>query len=203
MRYPKLRELREALRALIHGPYTSDFPRKPHKPFERFRGRPKFHADDCIGCTACVQVCPARALEFSDTAAGGVAMRRLTVRWDICICCGQCQANCPTAKGIMLTNEFDYATTEKREDLFQSIEKELMLCDCCGEAVVPLDQYLWVAEKIGPLVFSNASLIIAYLAGLALTLRDAAGAPLEPQKMRADRLKVLCPVCRRQAVLKS
>lgn len=37
MRYPKLRELKEALKALIKGPYTSKFPFKPHVPFERFR----------------------------------------------------------------------------------------------------------------------------------------------------------------------
>ena len=42
MRYPKLREIKEALKALVKGPYTSPFPFQEHKPFERFRGRPKF-----------------------------------------------------------------------------------------------------------------------------------------------------------------
>jgi hydrogenase-4 component H len=203
MRYPKLRELREAIRALIKGPYTSDYPRAPHKAYERFRGRPKYYTDDCIGCTACVQVCPAGALEFNDAVINGRAKRTLTVHWDICICCGQCQADCPTAKGTVLSNEYEYATTAKREDLVQSIEKELMLCDCCGEIVVPLDQYLWVAEKIGPLVFSNASLITAYLAHIALTLNATSEPAKDSEKARPDRLKVLCPACRRQAVLKS
>jgi formate hydrogenlyase subunit 6/NADH:ubiquinone oxidoreductase subunit I len=203
MRYPKLRELKEAIRALIRGPYTSDYPSKPHKPYERFRGRPKFSVDDCTGCTACVQVCPAGALSFKDETVGGKAVRTLTIRWDICICCGLCQANCLTDKGIVLSNEFDYATTGKREDLFQSIEKELVTCDCCGDLVLPFDQYLWVAQKLGPLCFANTSLIIAYLAHLSLAMR---GEPVKSQDldvMRSDRMKILCPRCRRQAVLKS
>lgn len=138
MRYPKLRELKEAVRALIRGPYTSRFPREPHTPFERFRGRPKYDEKQCIGCTACVQVCPARALEFKDSLENGKARRKLNIRWDICICCGQCQANCPTEKGIVLSQEFDYATVGKREELTQEIEKELVLCNCCGEIIAPL-----------------------------------------------------------------
>jgi len=62
MRYPKLRELKEAIRALIKGPYTSRFPFEPHQPYERFRGKPEFRQDDCVGCGACFQVCPAKAI---------------------------------------------------------------------------------------------------------------------------------------------
>src|SRR5512135_3850065 len=114
MRYPKLRELREAIRAIIRGPYTTKFPYRPHEPYERFRGRPYFYEKDCMGCTACAQVCPPGAIEWKDEVAGGVAKRKLTVHWDICIFCGQCQANCPTTKGILLSREFDFATTENR-----------------------------------------------------------------------------------------
>ena len=32
MRYPKIRELIEAVKALLKGPYTSNFPRKPLEP---------------------------------------------------------------------------------------------------------------------------------------------------------------------------
>ncbi|MFH0763175.1 MAG: 4Fe-4S binding protein, partial [Candidatus Omnitrophota bacterium] len=66
MRYPKLRELKEAITALIKGPYTARFPYEEHKPFKRFRGKPYFYEEDCIGCSACVQVCPSGALEFED-----------------------------------------------------------------------------------------------------------------------------------------
>jgi hydrogenase-4 component H len=199
MRYPKLRELREAVKALVKGPYTSKFPYEPHHPFEGFRGKPEYHKEDCIGCGACFQVCPARAIEMQDSAT----LRVLTIHWDLCIFCGQCQANCPTEKGIILSQEFDLATTQKRQDLKQIIEKELILCQCCGEAIAPLEQILWVAKRIGPLSFSNASLMLFYLESLNLAARQVSPAKETTEFIRSDRIKVLCPRCRREAVLKS
>lgn len=197
MRYPKLRELREAIKALIKGPYTSRFPYEPHKPFEGFRGKPEFHEDDCTGCGACVQVCPSGALSMQDVDK----KRILTIRWDICIFCGQCQANCITEKGIILSQEFDLATTEKREDLNQTIEKDLVVCSC-GEIIAPYDQILWVAKRLGPLVFTNASLMLFYTRYQGLSYKEELSKE-EKEFLRADRIRILCPRCRREAVLKS
>jgi hydrogenase-4 component H len=173
-------------------------------PFERFRGRPYFHEEDCTGCAACVQVCPAKALEFSDEVSSGKAVRKLIIRWDICISCGQCQANCLTSKGITLSQEFDLATTGRREELKQTIEKEILLCECCRETVAPRDQYAWVAKKLGILVFTNASLIIFYLKSLSLAFKGEGPRPLgRGDFLRSDRFKILCPRCRREAVIRS
>lgn len=214
MRYPKLRELKEAIRALIRGPYTQKFPYEPHQPYERFRGKPAFHQEDCVGCGACFQVCPAGAIDMQD-----VENRRiLTVNWDICIFCGQCQGNCITEKGIMLSREFDLATTGKRAELKQAIEKEFAVCTGCGENIAPLDHILWVARKLGPLCFSNASVMLSYLMNFPavagsrmilnaerenLALKEESGPREERDFARSDRIKILCPRCRREAVLKS
>jgi formate hydrogenlyase subunit 6/NADH:ubiquinone oxidoreductase subunit I len=204
MRKPKLRELKEVVKSLFSKPFTNDFPRKKHVPFERFRGRPYFHEEDCVGCTACVQVCPAKAIEFSDEVKSGFAKRRLTVHWDICVTCGQCQANCLTGKGIVLSQEFDYATTGKRDDLKVSIDKEFIICECCGDPVVPYDQYLWVSKKLGPLSFTNASLLLFYLRSVGLALKEKAIPGKKTSVInRSTRIKILCPRCRREAVLKS
>jgi formate hydrogenlyase subunit 6/NADH:ubiquinone oxidoreductase subunit I len=203
MRYPKLRELKEAIRALIKGPYTSRFPYKPHEPFERFRGNPKFHEKDCIGCTACVNVCPSGALSFEDKMEKGKARRILTHQVDQCIFCGQCEANCPTGEGIKLTRDFDLATLGRREDLKDVIEKELVVCECCLELVAPYDQIIWVAKRLGPLTFSNAPLMLAYLAELNLLLKEKISPKEERDFTRSDRIKIICPRCRREAVIKS
>ncbi|MBP7216720.1 MAG: 4Fe-4S binding protein [Candidatus Omnitrophica bacterium] len=199
MRYPKLRELKEAIIALVKGPYTSLFPLKPHIPYERFRGRPEYHEEDCIGCGACFQVCPAKAIEMKDEGN----KRTLIVHWDLCIFCGQCQANCVTAKGIMLSNVFDLATTEKRQDLKQEIAKELLFCACCHELLGPRDQVLWVAQRLGPLTFSNASLMLFYLQNLSLAAQATGSSETSQELQRSDRIRVLCPRCRREAVIKS
>lgn len=204
MRYPKLREIKEALRALIKGPVTSRYPYQPHTPYERFRGRPYFHEEDCVGCTACAQVCPARAIDYEDEIAKFKARRVLTVHWDICVFCGQCEANCLTGKGIILSREFDFATSEKREGLKQVIKKEFLLCECCGEPIVPYDQFVWVVKRLGPLVFSNSSLMLFYLriSDLA-SLETRPALKEEPEFGRPERIKILCPRCRREAVLAS
>jgi len=203
MHYPKLRELKEAIKALFKGPYTFKFPQKPHFPAEKFRGRPYFYEEECTGCTACAQVCPTGAIKFHDIVSEGRAKRVLVIEWDVCIFCGNCQANCLTGKGIVLSREFDFATTENRNDLKQSIEKDFIYCECCKEAIIPVDQYGWVAQRLGPLCFSNASLLLFYLRLQGLSLEESQKSKKEGNYLRADRVKVLCPACRRKASLVS
>ncbi|MBM3253094.1 MAG: 4Fe-4S dicluster domain-containing protein [Candidatus Omnitrophica bacterium] len=202
MKYPKLRELKEAVKALIRGPYTSRFPYEPHIPKEGFRGKPQYFEEDCMGCTACYQVCPPGAIEYTDEVKDGMGIRRLSIDLDVCIMCGQCQANCPTEKGIVLMPEFDLATVKTRIDK-QKIEKELILCEACNSIIAPYEQLLWVAKKLGSLSFSNVSLILAYLGNIKLTLDEKPSFKEENEFIRSDRFKILCPRCRREAVLKS
>jgi len=198
MRYPKLRELKEAIKAIFKGPYTSRFPFEPHLPYERFRGKPLFHEEDCVGCTACFQVCPARAISVEDVNG----KRRLTVNWDLCVFCGQCQANCLTGKGIMLSSEFDLAT-DNRKELKQTIEKELVICESCGEAIVPPEQINWVVQKLGPLAFTNTSVMLFYLRSLKISCKENTAHKKEEDLSRSDRIAIMCPRCRRKVVTKS
>lgn len=199
----QFRILKEAVKAAVTGPYTSKFPFKPHEPFDSFRGKPEYSEKDCMGCSACAQVCPAGAITFTDEIKDGKAIRKFVLRHDICIFCGQCQANCPTEKGVKLTKEFDLAVLENRRQLVSTVEKELLLCECCGEVIAPKEQIVWVAKKIGPLVFSNASLMLFHLQNLSLSETDKNPTLKDKDLYRADRIRVLCPKCRREAILKS
>lgn len=155
-----------------------------------------------MGCTACAQVCPARAIDYEDKLKVSKPKRVLTVNWDICIFCGQCEANCLTGKGIILSREFDFATTGKREELKQAIEKEFVLCECCQEPIVPVAQYSWVTKRLGPLIFTNSSLMFFYLRSLGLAIKQRVLAKTSLRKKRPHFYPLL-PRCRREAVIKS
>jgi hydrogenase-4 component H len=198
MRYPKLRELKEAITALIKGPYTTKFPAVPHVPQKRFRGKPEYFKDGCVGCKACAEVCPTRCIEVKDTVDGdGVPVRKLELHYDSCIFCGQCQASCITQEGIKLSNKFDLAVFD-RSQAVESVEKELVLCEGCGCVVGAKDHLAWVAKKLGPLAYSSPTAYLSALKELKLAYLDV---KKQENLTRQDRIKVLCPKCRREITL--
>jgi hydrogenase-4 component H len=199
MKKPKLRELGEALKVLfIEGPYTSKFPKEPYIPPETFKGKPQYDEKKCIGCGACAKVCPSRAIEVIDDTETG--KRKLALRYDICIFCGQCQAYCTTKEGITLSNEYDLATLD-RSDTVETVEKDLVMCEMCGSVVAALDHLCWISNRLGTLAYANPSLILASLSGLSLVETGAARGK-EVMPARSDLLRVLCPTCRRDIYLK-
>ncbi len=199
MKYPKLREIKGAITSLFSKAYTTKFPKKPCIPFRAFRGRPYYYEDKCIGCTACVNVCPTKALNFKDVAENGRAKRVFTVNWDVCIACGQCQLNCVSVEGIMLSNEFDIATTENRKSLIQTIEKEMIFCECCNRAFACKDHLDWTIKKLGALYPPNTTLLTFAQSMLFGKKCYAADKLLK----RASRFSILCPDCRRETVFSS
>lgn len=199
MRKPKLRELKEAITALISGPYTSKFPFKPHTPPKTFRGKPKYDQDKCVGCGACFEICPAEAITLEDIVTEGKAVRKLTHYADICIFCGQCQAACITKEGIVLSQDYDLAVFD-RKDAQHSVEKDLVLCQSCGAVVGCRDHIKWVSDKLGVLSYSNPTLFLSGLKNLFLAEEEAT--PLASGG-RSDRFKITCAKCRRQIVFRS
>jgi hydrogenase-4 component H len=192
------RILKTAFGALFSRPYTTRFPAAPFEPIPQFRGRPRFDADACIGCGACAQVCPAKCIEVVDEVGNGAPVRRLVHHLDACIWCGQCERYCTTGAGIRMSSEWD-TVGFKPEDFQHEVVKPLVLCEVCGDVVAPADQLRWVAERLGPLVFANPTLLLfdAQAQGLA-----DAGVRVNPEDVRrTERMAMLCARCRRRTAL--
>jgi hydrogenase-4 component H len=192
------RILKLALASLFGKPFTTRFPRAPFEPVPEFRGRPRFRADACIGCGACAEVCPSPCIDLSDHPAANPPVRRLVQHLDACIACGQCERYCPTQNGIRLTNEWDFVGF-KPEDFEEKVEKELLRCEGCGCVIAPTDQLRWLARRLGPLAFTNPTLLLVSHQALAVVEEGVQGPPGEPG--RAGRVSIQCPRCRRKTAL--
>lgn len=203
MRYPKIRELIEAVRALVKGPCTSKYPYKPHIPPKRFRGKPEYSNEGCIACTACSLVCPARAIEYRDVVTNKKATRKMILHLDECHYCGQCSALCTTKEdtppGIKHTLEFDLAGFDRREMISATDEKELALCEICGDVITTKSHLDWLAKRLGPLAFSNPTLFVSSLK--TMNFAEEVSQMAREDLIRSDRIKVLCAKCRRRATI--
>ena len=204
MRYPKIRELIEAVKALLGRPYTSNFPRKPLEPAKRFRGKPEYSNEGCIGCKACAEVCIGRVIEARDVITKDKATRKMILHLDECHYCGQCSALCTTRDddppGIKHTTKFDLSSFDRRDMVSTTDEKELALCEACGVVITTKAHLDWLAKKLGPLAFSNPTLFVASLKNMGFS-DDVLQNLKEGVLQRSDRIKVLCSKCRRSATI--
>lgn len=200
MRLPKIRELKEAVTAIVKGPYTHPFPAEPTPVPDNLRAAPKYNADYCIGCGACAEVCPARAIKIEDIIGPDQqAIRRLTCHYGNCIFCGECELNCTTEKGIQLTTEYELSYFEKKEAL-ESIEHELVRCEVCGCIIAPRAQIRHIYQKLGTLAYANPTVYLSQVRENKLTDEIA---PRDNRPIgRWDMVRVTCPQCRRDILLK-
>jgi hydrogenase-4 component H len=198
VKWPKLRELAEAITSVVKGPYTHPFPAKPTPVPKTIRGVPIYHELDCVGCGACAEVCVARAIEERDvTLEDGRQVRRLILHYDNCVFCGECVRCCTTGKGITYSEEYELSGLD-REVMVHTVDKELVECELCGSAIAPRDHLRWIYRRLGAHAYSNVT--VSLIAQEDLGLRDKAPDDQRPLN-RADLQRVLCPSCRRGVTL--
>jgi hydrogenase-4 component H len=127
----------------------------------------------------------------------------MVLHLDECHYCGQCSALCTTKDetppGIKHTTAFDLAGFDRKIMVSATEEKELVLCEACGNVLTSKAHLIWIAKRLGPLAFSNPTLFLASLKemGLAEDMFQAA----REYTLRPDRIKILCAKCRRKATI--
>ena len=123
------------------GRVTRKYPYEPPLVTSDFRGKIEFDSEKCIGCGACVLVCPSNALEIMESG-GRVVLRYFIGR---CIFCWRCIDVCPV-EAIRGTRDFELAT-DNIDDLYEVVLHDTMECSVCGKRYMSVRQKDYVVEK--------------------------------------------------------
>jgi formate hydrogenlyase subunit 6/NADH:ubiquinone oxidoreductase subunit I len=200
MKYPKVREIKEAVISLFTPSYTTGFPAKPHEPFENYRGKPVVDDKNCVGCETCANVCPPGAITFKDDKKKKI---RIIVRnYGLCIFCGQCEEHCITGKGVKLSDKiYDLATFETA-NLIEKQEKELLICEHCNAVITTREHIQYLHKKLGPVAYASIINLNMLNEKLKLAEDKDVSVPVVDDLKRKDMFNIICPNCLRQVLVK-
>ena len=83
--------------------------------------------------------------------------------------------------------------------IFSNKKNENLLYRKCGEVIGTKKHLVWLCEKLGPLAYTNPSLLIAKSNEMAAKPEDPSQ-PLQPDRTAqpSDFMKILCPKCKCQ-----
>jgi len=201
MKYPKIREIGEALASLFNPAYTTAFPSKPHTPYKNFRGKPVVDDKNCVGCETCANVCPSHAITFTDDVEH--KERIIERNYGLCIFCGQCEEHCITGKGVKLSDTLYDLASFDRNALLERQQKELLVCANCSAVITTREHMHYIHEKLGPTAYASILNLNVLNEQLKLAEPEDVSVGVTDDLKRKDMFNILCPRCLRKVLLKS
>ena len=148
--------------------------------------------DECVECSVCLKadICPVDAIAHEDIVDADPPLRRMIHYTDTCIFCGMCEDACINDhQGIVLGSDWELSYFDRKKS-FETIEKELQLCEVCGVVIGTKDHLVLLAEKLGEMAYSNPTIYLARLESLGVA--DPNLVPVLRDQGRSDRVKILC-----------
>jgi Ni,Fe-hydrogenase III small subunit/NAD-dependent dihydropyrimidine dehydrogenase PreA subunit len=112
-----------------------------HAP-DGFRGVPEVDNEKCTGCGACVEACPAKAIEIVDRGDE----RMVKFEHTKCIFCASCEEVCPD-DAIEMATRYNIATKNKGEATSEA-RLRLAKCASCGAFFVSPKHLQSISERI-------------------------------------------------------
>jgi len=200
MRYPKLREIKEAVISLFSPVWTTSFPLTEHIPAQKFRGKPVVDDKNCVGCETCANVCPSMAITVTDDKKN--ELRTITRDWGRCIFCGQCETFCITGKGVKLSNQIYDLSAFNLHDNIEKQEKALLICKNCGNVITTKEHIRFMFNKLGPKGYSS-TLNLNLLNESLLPTSENTVSEIKDNLKRKDMFNILCPNCQRIVQVKN
>lgn len=199
MKYPKLRELREAVISLFTPAYTTSFPSKEHIPEEKFRGKPEVNEDECVGCMSCANVCPPCAITVSDDRNTGI--RTIIRDYGKCIFCGQCETFCITGEGVKLSNMIYDMAAFDRSNSVETQTRELLMCSNCGDVITTKEHIHFLFRKLGTRGYSSTLALNVFNQTL-IPDPESVEVDIQDELKRKDMFNIMCPNCQRSLQVK-
>jgi len=199
MRYPKLREIGEAVISLVTPAYTTSFPSKEHIPADKFRGKPVVNEKKCVGCMSCANVCPPHAITVSDDPSKGI--RTIVRDYGKCLFCGQCEAYCITGEGVVLSNKIYEMAVFDRSNVVEEQTRELVMCSHCGSVITTKDHIQFLFNKLGTKGYSS-TLSLNIMNQSLIPSPESVEVGIQDDLKRKDMFNTICPNCQRNVQVK-
>jgi formate hydrogenlyase subunit 6/NADH:ubiquinone oxidoreductase subunit I len=93
----------------------------PLDMFANFKGYVRNDLNKCTGCSACVPICPVRALDFKAESRvdGSINVQEFRINLGKCFSCGACIEVCPEAS-LFYSKDFELVSS-RPEDLIMAL----------------------------------------------------------------------------------